>query len=175
MVYSYQSTLKLSGNVTFMENKDTVLYMISSLALVSVYSTVTLKNNSLSYGRLVVIECSVVTLSEHTMMEFIDNGNVSVVVISFCGLDFGVQDSECFLQYINKCMHPNNWNTKIVFSGNYGCSPNQNDWKCFDSCSSATLPASIFDTNILSCAWPTNGSDDLSSASFHSIFKWKPF
>ena len=103
------------------------MYMISSHAFVSKYSTVVLKDNSLSYGRLVVIECSVLTFSEHTVLQFLKNIKVSIVLFSSCDTDIGENASECFLLYANISLHPDYGNTKITFSENYGCCPYQND------------------------------------------------
>ena len=174
VVYSYFISLKLLGTLSLIGNSDTVLFLIGSQALAYSNSSIIIHNNILSFGRLVVMECTVLTLSEKTLLKFADNSNVSVVLFSVCGSDEEESGSECFLQYTNRSLHPDNWKTKLLFSGNSGCAPNDNDWNCNYN-SDDNLPALIFDANILSCVWPGSGSDNLSVSILNSAFRWKPF
>ena len=115
-IYSYHSTLMLSGDVTFIANQGTALHMISSSqAFVSNNSSMIFENNTLSFGQLAVIKCSVLTLGESTILEFTHNGNVSVVLFSFCDSDVGENGSERFLQYTNKSIHPDHWDAQSFF------------------------------------------------------------
>ena len=176
VVYAYYSSLRLSGNLNLIGNSDTVLFLISSQALAYSNASIIIDNNTLSFGRLVVMECAVLTLSENTLLEFTDNSDVSVVLFSVCSSDVEESGSECFLQYTNRSLHPDYWKTKLHFSGNSGCAPNENDWSCnYDSDDVLYLPAFIFDANILSCVWPNSGSDILSVSVLNSTFRWKPF
>ena len=174
VVYSYHSSLRLSGSVSFIENQDTVLYVTGSRAVAFDNATIAIENNTLSYGRLVVMECSVLTLGEHTAVKLTGNNDVSVVLFSVCSSDVEESGSECFLQYTNKSLHPDYWKAEVSFSTNSGCAPNENNWNCNHN-SAQSLPALIFDANILSCVWPANNSNILSSVDLDSIFKWKPF
>ena len=81
------------------------------------------------------MECTVLTLSENTLLEFADNSNVSVVLFSVCRFrcerEVGVSVS--FSTQIEACIRITG-KLKLHFSGNSGCAPNENDWSCnYDS------------------------------------------
>ena len=99
---------------------------------------------------------------------------MSVVLFSFSGSEVGESGSECFIQYTNRSLHPDDWNARLIFCNNSGCASNKNDWNCNYN-SYQNLNTLIFDGNILSCAWPVSNGDILSMAGLNSTFRWKPF
>ena len=173
VLFSYDSSITLSEFVSLNDNADLTLLALDSNMFITQNAQVAVQGNRVLYGRVAVLECSTITIGADSVLKFEQNKNVSVVLYSSCGSNPSQVSNICFLQYEKDSIHPDLWKTQIIFRDNTGCSPNEDNWSC--SSSESTIPAMIYDSNILSCAWPARGSDSISKSDLSDIFLWDSF
>ena len=142
-VYSEGVPVCLSQHVLFEQSSGTALAVSAAPIIVSSYSTVEFINNTgHDGGALALFNRAYLLVNSDSELKFIDNAahlHGGAIFNSYYGLK---QKANCFVQHVNKSLHPDHWNVSFIFDGNYANSQSN----------------SIYSPSILSCEWHSSST-----------------
>lgn len=165
IVYTRMLPLVFSGTSTrFLMNRGSGLDIHQTT--VTFYSqTITFTSNTADNGPAIHISnCGKVIVSHDINFFFGSNqayfsgGAIYETGCTLTSLSYsGVGTSQCFIQYLDSSVHPDNWNTSFFFMNNIA----------------GKIPNSIYTDSLLPCTWPVTNSSLLAQEDIKETFCWK--
>ena len=145
-LYSSKVLISFNGINTFNDNSESAIEVHGSVITVNLGTRMNFTGNSGSYGGAIALyECSYIVLYNQTKLAFINNTATSKGGAIYSGPcnSQQTQSGYCFIVYYNSYVHPDEWETEMVFFYN----------KKLTSTSSS-IPNAIYVTSLSSCWWP---------------------
>ena len=165
IVYTRMLPLVLSGNSTkFMHNSGSALD-VHQTHITILSQVVTFNENTADNGPAIHLSnCGKVIVSHNIDLFFSGNtayfsgGAIFETGCSLTSLSYtGVGAAQCFIQYLDSTVHPENWNTSFFFSDNIAGKERN----------------SIYADSLLPCTWTSSDSPLLTQDDIKNTFCWK--
>ena len=146
-LYSSSVPISFNGINAFNDNNASAIEIHGSVITINPGSEVNFTGNSGPFGGAIALyECSYIVLYNETKLAFNNNTVYSIQGGAIFSGPCNSQRTQlgcCFIVYYNSDVHPDEWETEMVFSYN----------KEFISSSSST-PNAIYVNSLSSCWWP---------------------
>ena len=140
-VYSEGVPVCLNGSITFEQSSGTALVVSAAPIIVSNYSMIKFANNTgHDGGALALHNRAYLLVNSDSELMFINNTahlHGGAIFNSYYSLH-----TNCFIQHVDKSLHPDDWNVSFIFDCNYA--KNQ--------------PNAIYSPSILSCDWSSHNN-----------------
>lgn len=144
ILYSVNVPFTMNGSSAFYNNNASGIEMHEAVMTVSEEASLKFESNVSPYGPCIALyDCSYMILEENTSLLFVNNTALKsggAIYADSCsgGIQPADASSECFIQYYDKEVHPDNWNTEFTFSNN----------------TDNTGRNSLFAVSLSACWWP---------------------
>ena len=162
IVYANTIIIHFKGFVEFYRNIGSALVLFTSYVLVTDGCTVTFtKNKGWRGGALSLLASSWIKVGENTVVVFDGNNADEVggaIYAELISEHKVVSQWNCFFQFANPSISPDNWMTKVQFQRNFGSLGGH----------------AIYVTSLHSCVWNEN-STNLDKIDIRKAFHWKSF
>ena len=160
-VYTNSITIHFKGFVEFNRNIGSALVLFTSYVLVTNGCTVAFTNNKgWRGGALSLLASSWIKVEENTVVVFEGNSADEVggaIYVELISEHKVVSQWNCFFQFTNPSIPPDNWTTKVQFQRNFGFLGGH----------------AIYVTSLHSCVWNKNSIN--SDKNIRKAFHWKSF
>ena len=162
IVYANSIVISFKGFVKFTNNSGTALVLFTSYIDVTDECNVTFtQNTGWRGGAVSLLASSWIKLGENTTVRF-DRNNADelggAIYTELISEHKVVTQWNCFLQFTNPTVSPDDWNTKVQFNQNYAVFGGH----------------SIYATTLHSCVW-NKDSTHLDVGDARKVFHWKSF
>ena len=144
-LYSSSVPISFNGINTFNDNNASAIEVHGSVIMINPGTKMNFTGNSAVYGGAIALyECSYIVLYNESKLAFINNTATSKGGAIYSGPcdSQQTQSGYCFIVYYNSDVHPDEWETEMIFSYNI-CG--------FDS-------NAIYVTALSSCWWPLHSN-----------------
>ena len=160
-LYSNSVPISFSGINIFNDNKASAIEVHGSVITINPSTEMRFTGNNWSYGGAIALyDCSYIVLYNETKLTFSNNtANTQggAIYSGFCSRQISsyFQHSVCFIVYYDPDIHPDEWETKLVFSLNKVI----NIYAAVFNCHSYQYekphkPNAVYATSLSSCWWP---------------------
>ena len=159
-LYSSSVPILFNGINTFNNNNVSAIEVHGSVIMINPGTGMSFTGNNAVYGGAIALyECSYIVLYNETKLAFNDNTATfrgGAIYSGPCNSQ-QTQSSCCFIVYYNSDVHPDEWETEMIFFSNV-CGLGYN---------------AIFATSLSSCWWPLYpNTSDITLSSIKKTLRW---
>ena len=151
-LYSSSVSISFSGINIFSDNRASAIEVHGSVITINPGSKMSFIGNSGSYGGAIALyECSYIVLYNETKLTFSNNMAITKGGAIYSGVcnkktPNHFQQSVCFIVYYDSGIHPDEWETELVFSLNKVIKIYQYE--------KPHKPNAVYAKSLSSCWWP---------------------
>ena len=164
ILYSTSHPIIINGTMTFINNAASAIELHDTKLDIRSGSHLEFTGNKSPYGgALALYDCSFITVYSNTSLTFINNTADVLGGAIYAGSCTGANrpaiiSVQCFIQYFDPTIHPDNWDTMFTFINNTA----END----------TINA-LYAVSVSPCWWPEEKSTFVYNKDINQTFCWK--
>ena len=160
-VYSHSLPLSFAGHNIFYENQASTIELHDSRIEITSAAVMNFTGNSGLYGGAIALyDCSFIVLHNATRLWFANNKASSLggaIYSGYCS-HFSSQPSRCFMRYYKPTLHPDEWDTEMIFSNN--------------ELSQKVTSNAVYIESLSSCWWSLVDSSTVTLLSIQNTLYW---